>query len=188
MKIRKSLMLLLALGAVTLSQAQTVKVLPAQSKITVSGTSTLHDWEMGTSSITGSSVLEKSGDQITINTTKIVLKAAQLESESSGMDEKAHEALQVKKYADISFTQTGTATAQLKGTKFSTTVSGTLTIAGKTRRVNLGISGDTANGQLKVTGAADLKMTDFDINPPRAMLGAVRAGDEIKVNYEVLLK
>ena len=47
MKIRKSLMLLLALGAVTLSQAQTVKVLPAQSKITVSGTSTLHDWENG---------------------------------------------------------------------------------------------------------------------------------------------
>src|SRR5690554_6953897 len=188
MKIRKSLMLLLALGAVTLSQAQTVKVLPAQSKITVSGTSTLHDWEMGTSSITGSSVLEKSGDQITINTTKIVLKAAQLESESSGMDEKAHEALQIKKHTDISFTQTGTATAQLKGTKFSTTVSGTLTIAGKTRQVNLGISGDTANGQLKVTGAADLKMTDFDINPPRAMLAAVRAGDELKVNYEVVLK
>src|SRR5690554_7613665 len=129
---------------------------------------------MGTSSITGSSVLEKAEDKVSISTTKIVQKAAQLESESSGMDEKAHEALQVKKYADISFTQTGTATAQLKGTKFSTTVSGTLTIAGKTRRVNLGISGDTANGQLKGTGAADLKMSDFDINPTRAMLGAIR--------------
>ncbi|WP_088653064.1 YceI family protein [Geofilum rhodophaeum] len=104
------------------------------------------------------------------------------------MDEKAHEALQVKKYADITFTQTGTATAQLSGTKFSTTVTGTLTISGKKQKVNLRITGDTANGQLKVSGTANLKMTDFGIDPPKAMLGAVKSGDAIKVNYEVVLK
>jgi polyisoprenoid-binding protein YceI len=170
------------------AQGQSIKVVPTESKMSVEGTSTIHDWEMDTKAIKGSANFIIAGDQLEITNTNISLKAAELKSDNSGLDDKAHEALKVKKHPSITFTQTDKITVKTNGTAFSGSVRGNLTIAGETKVVTIPISGNIAQNNLKVSGKTVLKMTHFNMEPPRAMLGTIRAGDEITVNFEVVMK
>ncbi len=188
MRTIQTILLLLASSLFMVAQGQSIKVVPTESKITVKGTSTIHDWEMGTSAINGTANFTEEGDQLDITGTKITLKATDLKSDNSGMDDKAHEALKAKKHQIITFTQTDKVTVKTNGTSFSGAVRGNLTIAGETKAVSIPITGNTAQNKLKVNGKVDLKMTQFDMSPPRAMLGAIRSGDDITVHFEVILK
>jgi hypothetical protein len=40
------------------------------------------------------------------------------------------------------------------------------------------------SGVVNVKGIVPLKMTDFGVDPPTAMLGALKTGDDIKINYD----
>jgi polyisoprenoid-binding protein YceI len=188
MKTIQTILLLLASSLLMVAQGQSIKVISKESKIGVEGTSTIHDWEMTTSVINGSASFSNEGDQLEITGTKISLKAADLKSDNSGLDDKAHEALKAKKHPSITFTQTDKVTVKPNGTAFTGTVRGNLTIAGETKAVSISISGNTAQNKLKVNGKVNLKMTQFGMEPPRAMLGTIKAGDEITINFEVVLK
>lgn len=188
MRTIKTILLLLASSLFMVAQGQSIKVVPKESKIGVEGTSTIHDWEMTTSAINGSASFSKEGDQLEITGTKITLKAVDLKSDNSGLDDKAHEALKAKKHPSITFSQTEMVTVKTTANAFKGTVRGNLTIAGETKAVSIPISGSVAQNNLKVSGKVSLKMTQFGMEPPRAMLGTIRAGDEITVNFEVVLK
>lgn len=188
MKTIQTILLLVASSLFMVAQGQSIKVVPTESKISVAGTSTIHDWEMSTSAISGSANLAIEGDQVEITGTKITLKAADLKSDNSGLNDKAHEALKAKKHPGITFSQTDKVTVKTNGSTFSGTVRGNLTIAGETKAVSIPISGNTTQNKLKVNGKTTLKMTLFGMEPPRAMLGTIRAGDEITVQFEVVLK
>ncbi|MCA1745369.1 MAG: YceI family protein [Bacteroidales bacterium] len=188
MKTIQTILLLLASSLFMVAHGQSIKVVPSESKISVEGTSTIHDWEMSTSAINGSASFSKEGDHLEITGTKITLKATDLKSDNSGLDDKAHEALKAKKQPSITFTQTDKVSVKTNGNTFTGTVRGNLTIAGETKAVSIPISGNTAQNKLKVNGKVSLKMTQFGMEPPRAMLGTIRAGDEITVNFEVVLK
>lgn len=188
MRTIQTLLLLFASSLFMAAQGQSIKVVQGESNMSVKGTSTIHDWELGTSSINGVAEFTKEGDQLEITNTKITLKSAELKSDNSGLDDKAHDALNVKKHPTITFTQTEKLIVKPNGTKFSATVRGNLTIAGKTKAVAIPVTGDSAQNKLKVSGKLDLKMTQFNIDPPRAMLGTIRSGDDITVNFEVALK
>ena len=54
MNTKKGLFSLIAIAFFTVAQADQVSVEQKESKISVSGTSTVHDWEMSTSLIDGS--------------------------------------------------------------------------------------------------------------------------------------
>jgi hypothetical protein len=44
------------------------------------------------------------------------------------------------------------------------------------------------DGSLLVKGTATLLMTDYNMEPPTAMFGTVKAGDEIKVTINLKLQ
>jgi polyisoprenoid-binding protein YceI len=67
-------------------------------------------------------------------------------------------------------------------------VRGNLTIAGITKAITIPVSGSSAQSKLKVNGKVALKMTQFDMDPPRAMFGAIKSGDDITVHFEIVLK
>jgi len=65
-------------------------------------------------------------------------------------------------------------------------VSGDLTIAGVTRTLDLVAWADILeDGRVFATGMKELAMTDFGMDPPRAMLGMLRAHDDIEVHFEI---
>ena len=189
MNTKKGLFSLIAIAFFTVAQADQVSVEQKESKISVSGTSTVHDWEMSTSLIDGSTQFIRSDDgRVEIAGTKISLKASDLSSGNSGLDKKAYEALKSEKYSTITFVQTAKVAVIENNGEFTATLSGNLTIAGKPKPPTVTIKGSSAHNRLKVSGKVPLKMTDFDMEPPRAMMGAIKSGNEVTVNFDTVLK
>lgn len=44
------------------------------------------------------------------------------------------------------------------------------------------------NGIIKIEGEQELTMSDFNINPPRVLLGLIKVRDELTIKFELLLK
>ncbi len=170
-------------------QAQIKQAVSEQSKISVTGTSTIHDWEMKVNSYKSTATISISEQDVSISKSNLNFKTIDLKSNSSGLDSKAHEALNASKYPTISFKQNGDVSTHLNGNKFNAVVSGELTVAGQTKPVTLKTEGEIlADGTVKVKGNIDKKMSEFGVTPPRAMMGAIRSGDEINIQFEVIYK
>jgi polyisoprenoid-binding protein YceI len=155
----------------------------------VSGTSSLHDWEMELTTFDASAQLEnKDNGSYIISDARFSANANNLVSEKSMMTNKAHEALKAEKQPEIKFEQTGT--LEISGNQNGTyTIAGNLTIAGKTKPVEIALNTNT-NSQKKVSvsGNTTLKMTDFDVEPPTVMFGTIKTADEVTINFNLTLK
>ncbi len=65
-------------------------------------------------------------------------------------------------------------------------VQGRLTIRDKTQPATVGVKVDSSNGQrLRFTGQASIKLTDYDLNPPKAGLGSIGTKDEMTVLFQL---
>ena len=149
----------------------------SSSEMSVKGTSTLHDWESTVD------VFEASA-QVDGNSLKNVAFKAQVESiksGKSGMDKNTYKALMSDKYPEILFSAD-----DLKMSGSEITGTGRLTIASTTQSIPVNLSFETwAEGTYTIFGNIDLKMTDYGIDPPRAMMGTVRTGDDITISFEL---
>lgn len=65
---------------------------------------------------------------------------------------------------------------------------GTLVVAGVTNQVTMPVNVlPLPDKKLKVSGSTTLKMTDFKMETPTALAGALKTGDEVKVSFEWIL-
>jgi len=76
----------------------------------------------------------------------------------------------------------GTAGAPIK-----VEVKGTLTVAGVARPVTLVLDVRRDGSRLLASGELPLKMSDFGIKPPTAMMGTMHTGDAVRVKIETTL-
>lgn len=170
-------------------QGQIKQAVFEKSKISVSGTSTIHDWEMMVDSYKSTATISINNEEVSISESSLKFKTEDLKSSSSGLNNKAYEALNASKYPVISFKQNGDVSTKLNGNKFNTIVSGELTIAGKTKPVSLQTEGLVmADGTVKINGSIDKKMSEFGVTPPKAMMGTIKSGDDINIQFEVIYK
>lgn len=73
-----------------------------------------------------------------------------------------------------------------EGTRVRAT--GTLTIAGTTRPVEMdGLVTPTATG-LRVRGQKEIRMTEYGVKPPKLMLGTLKVADPVTVHFDVVLE
>ena len=182
--------LILALFIVPqLLTGQIIKLTGDNNSVKVFGTSTLHDWEMELTTFDASAQLEnKDNGSYIISDARFSANANDLVSEKSMMTNKAHEALKAEKQPEIKFEQTGN--LEISGNQNgSYTITGNLTIAGKTKPVEIALNTNT-NSQKKVSvsGNTTLKMTDFDVEPPTVMFGTIKTADEVTINFNLTLK
>jgi hypothetical protein len=64
---------------------------------------------------------------------------------------------------------------------------GRLTAAGVTRPLELRVLGtDTGNGALRLRGHVAIRMTEYGVKPPTAMLGLLRTKDEVLIHFDLL--
>lgn len=157
--------------------------------ITVSGTSTLHDWEMESNKAESETVfsLNAEGQPEHLESVAFKLNKGTLKSDKSGLDRRAYEALNAKRHPEIVFRTTGRSAVKKNGNNFNVTTSGDLTIAGVTRRVSVDATCSNGDGdKLICSGSSELKMSDFNVDPPVMFLGTLRTGDEIKIEYRMV--
>ena len=161
------------------------KLIPDESKMVIHGTSTIHNWEMPAKKFTGEMDVEGVDEgAIQISDVALRVDAKSISSDSRIMDNKTHDALKVDKNPSITFDYGGVAGLTDDEGKFSGTAEGKLSIAGKLNTVQLPFTGVVGKeGKIEVKGSVGIKMSDYGITPPTAMLGALKTGNEVLVEY-----
>jgi len=158
--------------------------LQANPKLEVSGTSSLHDWEMPSNEATGKmEAVVENGKLSEIKSIEVKMPAESIKSGKKAMDKKAYEALKTKKNKFVIFNLKN---ARKSGENWI--LDGEFEIAGKTKSVSINTVETSASGSYGLKGELEFKMTDFDMKPPTAMMGAVKAGDEVKITFDVKFK
>lgn len=157
------------------------------SSLVIKGTSNVHKWESKVGQLNGTAELTADADQLKQLTQArfdIPVKSIK-SSKGSIMDNKTYQALKSDACAHISFQLTASR-LEANGTKMIST--GTLTVAcvAKTIELTSTVKG-LSNGQFSLAGSIPMKMTDFGIKPPTALLGTMVTGDQITIEYEVNL-
>lgn len=170
------------------------QVLPAQEKyklvqdkstLIVKGTSTVHDWEMVAEKV-DSEILIVFNDQnyFEFKDVSFTCQAEKILSDNSIMDGKTHKALKASKHPTISFKMSSLSNFKISGTSFSGEINGYVKVAGVTKPIKIRFIGNMINrDKIQVDGVVPLKMSDFDIEPPTAMLGALKTGNEVEIEY-----
>ena len=179
-----SLIIILLCNAVTYAQTPFKNV--AGSVITVKGTSNIHDWTMQASSFScdGSFILK--GDQLQdIKTLNFVLPVVNLKAKEDLMTTRAHKALKAEEFSKITFKLTDATV--VPGQKIIK-VTGNLTIAGATNPISLQANYSVNGDELTCKGSKSIKMSDFKLKAPSFMMGAMKTGDEVTIDFTLKLK
>ncbi|MBA4276201.1 MAG: hypothetical protein C0430_05500 [Flavobacterium sp.] len=167
-------------------KAQTFSIVPQTASINVHGTSNVHDWNMKPTKVTGELGLN-STKQISAITIKVEVKS--LKSGNGIMDGKTYDAFDYKKNPYIVFQLTDASQAKLTENDTEVTLTGNLSFAGATRKISIKAIGKiTKSGEYQLKGTVPLKMTDFKMSPPTAMLGTMKTGDAVTVKFDVTFK
>lgn len=161
------------------------------SFIKVNGTSTLHDWEMVSSQMENEAEFKLDEEDHPLHLTSISfsLKTETLKSDNKKLDKNAYEALKSSEHPEINFKSTSYEIVKKEDNTHLMKIKGKLTIAGVTKEKTVEAKCEnTGNGTHICSGKTDLKMTDFSVEPPSFMFGAMKTGNEITISYKIIYK
>lgn len=176
-----------ALSLITVFSVQAQPFNLKTYQLTVKGTSSLHDWVSSVEKMECTGSLSMSDESLTSLSdvvVKIPVKAIK-STKGKMMDSKTWEAFDHEKNPSITFKLTQ---ARIDASGEFALASGILIMAGASRPIELKLNYKILpNGDLKVTGSHTLKMSDFKMEAPTAMMGTIKVGDEVAVAFELIL-
>jgi hypothetical protein len=176
------LAMIMAIGFSVFSQQQ--YGLEGTPNLKVSGTSTLHDWDMVSEEASGTAKLVLSNGAVgTINEASFNMPAASIKSGRRQMDNNAYSALQTDKHRNISFVMSE---AKKDGGKWM--ITGMLDLAGVKKPVTFNSEINVDGNRVTLISVTSLKLTTFGIEPPTAVLGTIRTGDDVTLTVQMTLK
>lgn len=190
MKLNKSFLLIFFISIIALNVKSQTKYSSIKGiNFTVSGTSTLHDWEMKGSGGKCIGTLEFSGSKLSeLSDVSFSFPAKQLKSGKDAMDGNAYKSLKVEKFPNIigSITNAKFTTTDNVNFKFSTALK--LQIAGVTKDININADGKlNKDGSFTIKGEKKIDMTEFKVDPPSFMFGSVKTGKDLTIKFDLTL-
>lgn len=170
------------------TQAQTFNVNNKASKMMVEGSSNIHDWEVEAEDCRGNLTVEmEEGQLVKINNLDFTVIAESLKSGKSGMDKNTYKALKTDDYDKITYKLTKVNNIDCtSGSNCKVTTSGYLTIAGSKKAVDITFDADVSDSKIVLSGSKSIKMSEFNIEPPTAMFGAITTDDEVNVKFKTV--
>ncbi len=162
-------------------------ILSKNYTVTINGTSNLHNWNEKVETVSGSSVVGSNSDgSFDLTAVNIKMNVHSIKSDmGSVMDNNTYKALKADANPEIIFTLTAPVKSiQTKASEPTVSAKGNLTIAGVTKPVNMQVKVYMQeHGKLAFEGSQAIKMTDYGINPPTALFGTMKTGNEITINF-----
>jgi len=158
------------------------------TSITVSGTSNIHDWNMTSPTLlcNAQMTFDNAASVAKLNVSRLEFSVAvkTLKSGKEKMDDKTYRALKANKYSTITFKLISAMAVQYKKDAFNILSSGTLTIAGVTRQIDLTVACQVKpDGSIICVGSKKLKMTDYNVDPPTALFGTIASANDITISF-----
>jgi hypothetical protein len=160
--------------------------------VKVLGTSNLHNWSMEDKDV-ACSVRFIYGASKTLPVSLAAFTFAfpvhNLKSGSSGMDSKAYDAMKASNSGNIVFTASSSTVTPGSAGQFKVKSNGSLTIAGVSKSVVLTAACVVkSDGSVTCTGTDKLLMTDYQIKPPTYMLGTLRTGNSLTIDFIMIVQ
>ncbi len=176
-----SVILFMFISTAVLVKAQTLAL--KSSDITINGeTNVKHDFTIKATQVNGKITV---ADNLP-KTLTVEIPVSSLISGERLMDKKTHEAFDEPKNPTIKFNMTEVNSIQVNGENIAVTVTGDLTLRGATKKVTLKADGKvTSPGVYTFQGVLPIKMSDYGMKAPTAMMGTLKTKDQVTVNYNV---
>jgi polyisoprenoid-binding protein YceI len=178
------LSLFIAITGIAQSKFQSESV-----NIQLAGTSSLHDWTETSDVGTGTAIFSvNSSDRVTsLSEMTFTLAAKSLKSEHKAMDKNTYKALKSEANPNISFVLASANILPMDGNNYEVKCKGKLTIAGVTNDTEIAGTGkyNPSDKSFTVKGSKKMKMTDYQVKPPTAMLGTIKTGNDITISYTI---
>jgi polyisoprenoid-binding protein YceI len=195
---KKTLMAAALLTLVTAAgRAQDTRVaVSPESKLWIDGTSNLHSWSCKATSLDAAVDLDAvlatqiaTAPPKALKRVQVKVPVKSLKCNHNGMDGNVYKALKADQSPEISYIlATFDAVPTEAKDSFTLHTVGTLVIAGTEKKVEMDvIATRLADGSVSAKGIVPIKMTDFGIQPPTAIFGRLKTGDEVKVNFELMV-
>ena len=147
-----------------------------KSTITYSMNHPLHSWT-GTSKEVNSVILTNEKKDA-ISQVAVSVRFASFDSKNANRDSHAMEVVNAITYPSITFESKS---IQRNGDKLL--VEGILTFHGISKTISFDVEKKNMKSKIEVTGGFDIKMTDFEIDPPSLM--GLPTDDDIKISFDV---
>lgn len=192
--------LALAMGvtfvATAAAQDTTAPLAIKSAKLTIDGTSNVHDWSASTTAVRVTQAKLAAGvggpsfwDAVVkpgaVEAFEVTIPATKLTSPRSGLDKNMYKALKTDQHPDIVFRLKSL--TPKAGTPGAFTAAGTLRVAGVEKAVDLDVTLGRSTQGLVVKGTTKVLMTDFGIEPPKALLGTVRSAPDVTITFQTVL-
>lgn len=165
------------------------------ARITITGTSNVHDWTAATTTLRvtkaslepaapGGSFWDRALAPGGVTAFEVTIPAATLASDKDGITKNMHKALKVTEHASMVFRLTALEPA---GTPGAVRARGTLRLAGVEKPIVMTLQTTRQGDRLAISGAVDLLMTDYGIEPPKAMLGMLKTDPKVTVRIDAVV-
>jgi polyisoprenoid-binding protein YceI len=160
---------------------------PDPSSLSISGDSTLHEWKMKAKEFAAqASINSFSKDSVEVKDFELRIKSDKIKSSHAKMDTKTHQTLQSDKYPYIIFDLDKVIKINKDKGPARFHVIGKLSIAGKTRAIDVVGDISFSNEAMAISGTHEINMTDFNLEPPGFLL--IKAKDKVKITFDLHLK
>jgi hypothetical protein len=154
-------------------------------KVTVKGTSTMHDWESNVEKLESHAAYKLKGNElVTINDAMLKVTVRSIKSTKGKiMDNKTYDAFNSEKHPFIIFILKSEKITQ---SNLTVNLTGTLEMAGTALPIDLVAKYKVlANGDIQILGNKKVKMSEYKMTPPKAMMGTIKVGDEVDIVFDV---
>jgi polyisoprenoid-binding protein YceI len=184
-------LLLIAIGAAWRPVGEPLTIATG-SKLWFDGKSTIRDWSCKATAIEGT--IDAPGAAVVADVLKgqkavkgatLTFPTSKLDCENGTMNGHMLRALNATQHPTITFALTGyelAADSAVKGT-----LQGTLTINGVAKPITLQALFAPAGPGLRVTGSYGLTMTEWQVAPPKLMMGALKVNPLVTVTFDLQL-
>jgi hypothetical protein len=187
-KAMRNLMIIMMLFFAPMVYAQQLTVNETNTKLSIDGTSTVHDWTIEAEKFDGKADLTIENNALQgINSLSFNVQVKSLKSGKSAMDDNTYEALKEEDHPIIKYEFRSMDNVEVSGNTTTMDTKGLLTIGGTSKIVNMKVKADATSG-IVFSGDITFKMSVFEIDPPTAVFGTIKTGDEVTIKFNTQYK
>ena len=173
---------LFLIAQVAVSQGAPFALAP-ESKIWIEGDSSVHPWSCKATKFTAGISADPAAEQ-PARSLALHIPVEAIECGSGLMNGNLRNALKAEDYPTIEYKLI--TARRLPGDGVILQTRGELSIAGHKRPVNITVDAAVnPDGSIYAIGKMPLKMSDFGVDPPSAMFGAIKTYDALQVKFEI---
>jgi len=163
------------------------------SKMTIKGSSSLHDWQCRVEQITGQTKAEVEGGKLkqlsslTLSANSNSIRSIKENGDyyEKAMDKNIYKALLSDKHPNITFTLSRVNSIKAAGNSTQVEATGIITIAGSRKETVLTVKATPTATGIIFEGSVPIKMTDYNVEPPTALFGTIKTGNEVVVDFKM---